>query len=172
VSYTRGSDLSGSPEGAGGIGGLLARSDGYSSGNWTSHNYYHADENANITYMVNSSQSMVATYRYDPFGNPISLSGSLAGANVYRFSSKEIHVKSGMYYYGYRWYDPNLQRWLRPCAKISSEYSWERECNSTRGEAGVSRDQVHPFDLGRSSRPWDSVWYSKRSGQLIRFRFV
>src|SRR5438552_3528996 len=34
VSYTRGSDLSGSPEGAGGIGGLLARSDGYSSGNW------------------------------------------------------------------------------------------------------------------------------------------
>ncbi len=60
-----------------------------------------------------------------------------------------------------------LQAELRPCAKINSEYSWERECNSTRGEAGVSRDQVHPFDLG-----WDSVWYSKRSGQLIRFRFV
>ena len=112
VSYTRGSDLSGSPEGAGGIGGLLARSDGYSSGSWTSHNYYHADGNGNITYMVNSSQSMVATYRYDPFGNSISQSGSLAGANVYRFSSKAIHVKSGMYYYGYRWYDPNLQRWL------------------------------------------------------------
>jgi RHS repeat-associated protein len=31
---------------------------------------------------------------------------------VYRFSSKEIHVSSGMYYYGYRFYDPNLQRWL------------------------------------------------------------
>jgi len=61
---------------------------------------------------VNSSQSMVATYRYDPFGNPIALSGSLAAANVYRFSSKEIHGKSGMYYYGYRFYDPNLQRWL------------------------------------------------------------
>src|SRR6266516_4387408 len=112
VAYTRGSDLSGSPEGAGGIGGLLARSDGYSSGTWANHNYYHADGNGNITYMVNSSQSMVATYRYDPFGNPISLSGGLAGANVYRFSSKEIHVKSSMYYYAYRWYDPNLQRWL------------------------------------------------------------
>ncbi len=62
--------------------------------------------------MVNSSQSMVATYQYDPFGNPISSSGTLASANVYRFSSKEIHVKSGMYYYGYRFYDPNLQRWL------------------------------------------------------------
>jgi RHS repeat-associated protein len=112
VSYTRGNDLSGSMEGAGGIGGLLARSDGYSSGNWTIHNYYFADGNGNITYMLNSSQSMVASYRYDPFGNTISSSGTLASANVYRFSSKEIHANSGMYYYGYRFYDPNLQRWI------------------------------------------------------------
>jgi RHS repeat-associated protein len=39
-------------------------------------------------------------------------SGTLASANVYRFSSKELHVNSGLYYYGYRWYAPNLQRWL------------------------------------------------------------
>ena len=112
VSYTRGNDLSGSMEGAGGIGGLLARSSGYSGGNWTSHNYYFADGNGNITYMLNSSQTMVASYRYDPFGNTISSSGTLASANVYRFSSKEIHVNSGMYYYGYRFYHPNLQRWI------------------------------------------------------------
>src|SRR2546429_9937025 len=36
---------------------------------------------------------------------------SPASANVYRFSSKEIHVTSGLYCYGYRFYDPNLQRW-------------------------------------------------------------
>ena len=145
VSYTRGTDLSGSMEGAGGIGGLLARSSGYSSGNWTTHNFYFADGNGspremttggdsitikldirlqagfstrtlshgvNITYMLNSSQTMVASYRFDPFGNTISSSGTLASANVYRFSSKEIHANSGMYYYGYRFYDPNLQRWI------------------------------------------------------------
>ncbi len=111
VSYTRGSDLSGTLEGAGGIGGLLARSHGYSSGSWTNHNFYHADGNGNITYLVNSSQSIAASYRYDPFGNPVSSSGTLASANTYRFSSKERHPNSGMYYYGYRWYDPNLQRW-------------------------------------------------------------
>src|SRR5260370_9700816 len=55
---------------------------------------------------------MVASYRYDPFGNTFSSSGTLASANVYRFSSKEIHANSGMYYYGYRFYDPNLQRWI------------------------------------------------------------
>ena len=86
VSYTRGNDLSGTLEGAGGIGGLLARSDGYSGGNWSTHNYYHADGNGNITYLVDSSQALAASYRYDPFGNTISQGGSLASANVYRFS--------------------------------------------------------------------------------------
>jgi RHS repeat-associated protein len=111
VSYTRGRDLSGSLEGAGGIGGLLARSTG-SSGTWTTHNTYFADGNGNVTYMLNSSQAMVASYRYDPFGNSISSIGTLASANVYRFSSKEYHAVSGMYYYLYRFYDPNLQRWV------------------------------------------------------------
>jgi len=147
VSYTRGTDLSGSLEGAGGIGGLLARSHGYSAGNWTNHNYYHADGNGShreinpgvvwreafsphdplqlletaslshgeiITYLVNSSQAPAASYRYDPYGNTISSSGSLSRANTYRFSSKEVHVNSGLYYYGYRWYAPNLQRWPNP----------------------------------------------------------
>jgi RHS repeat-associated protein len=55
---------------------------------------------------------MVASHKYDPYGKTLISSGTLAGANVYRFSSKEIHVNSGLYYYGYRFYDPNLQRWL------------------------------------------------------------
>jgi hypothetical protein len=33
----------------------------------------------------------------NPFGGTISSSGSVASANIYRFSSKEIHVNSGMY---------------------------------------------------------------------------
>ena len=112
VAYTRGTDLSGSLEGAGGIGGLLARSHAYLSGNWTTHNFYHADGNGNITAMVNSFQGLAASYRYDPFGNTLSKSGSLADANVYRFSSKEFHVNSGLYYFLYRFYDPPSQRWL------------------------------------------------------------
>lgn len=51
-------------------------------------------------------------YRYDPFGNTITSSGTSAGANVYRFSSKYYSSTLKMYYYLYRWYDPNLQRWI------------------------------------------------------------
>jgi RHS repeat-associated protein len=53
----------------------------------------------------------VAKYLYDPFGNTLSLSGSLASANIYRFSSKEWNDNAGLYYYLYRFYDPNLQKW-------------------------------------------------------------
>src|SRR5690606_14252731 len=61
--------------------------------------------------------ALSATYKYDSYGNTLSSSGSMAAANLYRFSSKEVNLNytdSGIYYYGYRWYEPNLQRWLNP----------------------------------------------------------
>ena len=61
--------------------------------------------------LINTNQAVMAKYHYDPFGNTLSMSGLLAEANTYRFSSKEFHANSGLYYYGYRFYDPNLQRW-------------------------------------------------------------
>ena len=113
VVYTRGNDLSGSLEGAGGIGGLLARSHGYAGGNFSTHSFYHADGNGNVTYLVSPAQVGVAEYRYDPYGNLLSTYDSLPSpGNRYRFSSKEQMPNSGLYYYGYRFYDPNLQRWL------------------------------------------------------------
>jgi RHS repeat-associated protein len=112
VAYTRGPDLSGSLEGAGGIGGLLARSHGYSGGSWSTHSFYHADGGGNVTYLVNSSQARVAEYRYDPYGRALYTYDSLpGGGNRYRFSSKELVTGGNLYYYGYRFYDPNLQRW-------------------------------------------------------------
>lgn len=106
VTYTRGNDLSGTMQGAGGIGGLLARTDG--SGSY----YYHADGNGNITAMVDTNGLTVAKYSYDPFGNILTMSGAMAAVNTYRFSSKDWNENSGLYYYGYRCYDPSLQRWL------------------------------------------------------------
>ena len=94
---------------------MLARSHGYSGGNWSTHNYYHADGNGNVTYLVNSSQGLAASYKYDPYGNLITQSGGLASANVYRFSSKMFYDMGNgprLYYYGYRFYDLYMQRWL------------------------------------------------------------
>lgn len=115
ATYTRGLDLSSSRQGAGGIGGLLARTDnGLWNGSGTdgAHTFYSADGNGNITCLLNSKQIVVGRYVYDPYGNTVSLSGPQAEANPYRFSSKEYMVNSGLYAYGYRFYEPSLQRWL------------------------------------------------------------
>jgi RHS repeat-associated protein len=112
TTYTRGKDLSGSLEGAGGMGGLLARTaQSYVDAPMAGQSFYHADGNGNITMLINSSQAVVAKYLYDAFGNVLSKSGLLADANLYQFSSKEKHLNSGLVYYLYRYYDPNLQRW-------------------------------------------------------------
>ncbi|HTR41477.1 MAG TPA: polymorphic toxin type 28 domain-containing protein [Pseudomonadales bacterium] len=122
TTYTRGVDFSGGLEGAGGIGGLLARSDKQqiiplilSANNpnpqYVVTSYYHNDASGNITTLIQQNGFPIANYQYDPFGNMISMSGILAGANKYRFSSKEWNENEGLYYYGYRFYDPNLQRW-------------------------------------------------------------
>jgi RHS repeat-associated protein len=106
VTYTRRLDLSGSRQVAGGIGGLLARTDA----NGTA--YYRSDGAGNVTALMDAQQHIVARYLYDPFGRQLGQWGELAAANRYRFSSKEVHLQSGLYYYGFRHYDPNLQRWL------------------------------------------------------------
>jgi RHS repeat-associated protein len=112
VTYTRGNDLSGTLQGAGGIGGLLARSEPSTLNPQLSTALYHADGNGNITALVTTNGTLAARYHYDPYGNILSMAGPLAEANLYRFSSKEWHVNSGMVYYLYRYYEPKLQRWV------------------------------------------------------------
>ena len=96
VTYTRGRDMSGTLEGAGGIGGLLARTVNTNLVLHPSaaHAYYHADGNGNITALFSGAGVAVARYVYDPYGNVVGQSGPLAEANLYRFSSKEWHDNS------------------------------------------------------------------------------
>jgi YD repeat-containing protein len=60
VTYTRGLDISGSLEGAGGIGGLLARTDNtlLNTQPLSSHAYYHCDGNGNVTCLINAGNEL------------------------------------------------------------------------------------------------------------------
>lgn len=126
VTYTRGIDFSGSIHGAGGIGGLLARTDGNGS------TFYHADGAGDVTALMDGNENIVARYEYDPFGRLIGRWGLLADANRYRFSSKEISPVSGLYYYGFRFYDPTPSRWLNrdPMGEYGGINLFEPVCNS------------------------------------------
>jgi RHS repeat-associated protein len=114
VAYTRGPDLSGTLEGAGGIGGLLARSE-WDGSAWSRHAFYYSDGVGNVTALAVPNGNAIAlagSYRYDPFSRLIGTPTGLAAINTQRYSSKDWHNASGFYYFGYRFYDPATQRWL------------------------------------------------------------
>jgi len=93
-------------QGAGGIGGLLAKVESGAT------HAYLLDGNGNVGQLVNASTGSVdAQYEYDAYGNSIVASGTQATANPFRFSTKYLDTESGLYYYGYRYYDPETGRW-------------------------------------------------------------
>ena len=108
--YVWGLDLSQTLQGAGGVGGLLSVA---VAGGGDPGRYFPAyDANGNVTDYVNSSGSIVARYEYDPFGGMTYQTGTLAEQFVYRFSTKYWDAETALYYYGYRYYSPELGRWV------------------------------------------------------------
>jgi RHS repeat-associated protein len=120
-SYAWGLDASGTLTGAGGVGGLLL----------TSHHTPQAgggtqvttlaplyDFNGNVLAYADVATSTI-THRmeYDPFGQELSLDTLLAGEGAaeaprFRFSTKYTDGETGLVYYGFRFYSPELGRWV------------------------------------------------------------
>jgi RHS repeat-associated protein len=109
-SYIWGLDLSGSMQGAGGVGGLLEEA---YYGSSTTNCFVAYDGNGNVAALANAADGTVsANYEYDPFGQVIRATGPMARANPIRFSTKYQDDESGLNYYGYRFYNPSRGRWL------------------------------------------------------------
>ena len=88
----------------GGIGGLLGLNQGgavYS---------YLYDGKGNVTALLDGNTNVAATYQYDPFGRPRGPVNTLS--QPMQFSTKPYDGKTGLSYYGYRYYVPALGRWL------------------------------------------------------------
>jgi RHS repeat-associated protein len=104
-SFTWGLDLSGTPQGAGGVGGLLMVKD-------QSTHFVACDGNGNVAALVNAADGQVsANYEYGPFGELLRATGPVAKANPFRFSTKYQDDETDQLYYGYRFYNPSTGRW-------------------------------------------------------------
>jgi RHS repeat-associated protein len=107
--YTWGMDLSGSMQGAGGVGGLLAVTKHQAQS--TTHYYPTFDGNGNVSEYLDNTGAIVAHYEYDPFGRILVHSGTQFAEFAHRFSTKPQDLTTGLLYYGYRYYDPLTGRW-------------------------------------------------------------
>lgn len=124
--FTWGRDLSGTLDGAGGIGGLLAVHDTTVS---TGVDYVFCyDANGNVGQIIDlgettAAASLKARYEHDPYGRVIGPdddddgdwrddAGAYASTNAWRFSTKQWEDETGLGYWGYRYYDPRRGRWI------------------------------------------------------------
>ena len=106
LTLTRGLDLSGSLQGAGGIGGILAMTEA-SGGS----SYFHSDAMVNATALMDANENIIARRNYDAFGRTIRSTGK-TGINPFWFSSQLHDEDTDIYSFLYRPYTSNPPRWL------------------------------------------------------------
>jgi len=102
-SYTRGLDV------GGGIGGLISQN--YTANNTAVTQYYDYNDLGSPANLTKSVGIITSTYSYDAYGNLLTTPAS-GDTNRYLFSTKEFDSRSGLYYFGARYYDPEIGRWL------------------------------------------------------------
>jgi RHS repeat-associated protein len=103
-----GTDLSGSVQGAGGVGGLLAVSDSSQGTHFAAF-----DANGNATALVKAADgTSSAKYEYNPFGEDLRTTGPMGKENPLLFSNKVADRETDLRYYGLRYYSPSISAWL------------------------------------------------------------
>ena len=73
--------------------------------------YYVADGNKNILAVRDSNGTDLSNYTYTPFGTVENPEDS--DDNPFRFSSEYCDDETGLVYYNYRYYSPELGRWIK-----------------------------------------------------------
>lgn len=143
-SYLWGLDMSGTPQGAGGVGGLTT----IKSSEVGAH-FYGIDGNGNVVALVNATNATVSgRYQYEPFGNRLRVSGTAGILNPFGFSTKYGDEGGGKWYFGYRFLG-NLT-WVSrdPFAEPSFPVSYySRSAGKERNDyAFVENDPISAVD--------------------------
>jgi RHS repeat-associated protein len=184
--FSWGRDLSGSLQGAGGVGGLLAitKRNAITSPEQSTKNQERRtdgetrfaifDANGNIGQLIDRSGTVVAAYTYDPFGNVTEMAGAEAAENPWRFSTKPVEAGTGWLYYGYRWYDAENGRWpsrdpieesggLNLYGFVGNQTMWRVDSLGQNPFPGPGvGDQINPFGLrGDESKDYNDYFENR-----------
>jgi RHS repeat-associated protein len=154
-SYMWGTDLSGSMQGAGGVGGLLCVS---YHGSSTTNCLVISDGNGNVAGLVDASNgNMVGRYEYGPYGELLRRTDTLSVGNPFCFSTKFQDQETDLLYYGYRFYSANQGRWL---SRDSLGERGGADLYHFLGNAGIESidylglEELYTQGLGA----WDTFW--------------
>jgi RHS repeat-associated protein len=74
--------------------------------------FYHGDHLGSATVLVDPTGAVVERSTYHPFGE--ARTQGVAAQAAYRFTGKELDAEIGLFYYGARFYDPVVGRFISP----------------------------------------------------------
>jgi RHS repeat-associated protein len=130
----RGLDLSGSVQGAGGVGGVLAVSLATNGTHFAAF-----DGNGNMMALVSAaSGAETARYDYDPFGQTIRTTGPMASLSSLRFSTQLADERTRHVKYLFRDYEANHGKWLNRDPFLETAFDTALGNNAFRPD--ISRD--------------------------------
>jgi RHS repeat-associated protein len=76
--------------------------------------YFHGDHLGSSNMITDNDGAVYQHLEYFPYGETWIEEGGTYGGNTpgYKFTGKELDPETGLYYYGARYYDPVLSRWV------------------------------------------------------------
>ena len=75
--------------------------------------WFHQDGLGSVVNLTDSTGTVKLSYEYDAFGGITKEEGQVGWKkNKYTFTGKPYDTASGMYYFGARWYEPNVGRFI------------------------------------------------------------
>jgi RHS repeat-associated protein len=139
MSFMRGLDLSGSLQGAGGVGGLLAVSFKTNGTHFAAF-----DGNGNVAALVSAADgTATANYEYGPFGEAVRITGTVGRLNPIRFSTQFADDVRNVLKYLYREYTPSTGIWPNRDPLDEPGFELLRNAKATimdsRAKRGLSR---------------------------------
>jgi RHS repeat-associated protein len=136
--------------------------------------YFHHDQIGSTRLLTDSTGSSQATYQFDPYGNLVASTGSIA--NPFQFCGQYRDPEAGLYYLRARYYDPTTGQFTTPDPAVTATrepyaYSIGNPLNAS-DPSGLSQTYGGPPgcewpDLGGSMCPLDTWSGKTQSSQLL-----
>jgi RHS repeat-associated protein len=76
--------------------------------------YFHSDHLGSSNIMTDADGDLVQQYGYMPFGDERYENNTQAFSVTNRYTGQQLDEETGLYFYGSRYYDPELARFIRP----------------------------------------------------------
>jgi RHS repeat-associated protein len=94
--------------------------------------YYQQDHEGSVTHLTNNSGTAIEKYRYDVFGNPVTIYSAGTYNNRFKFTGREFNSTFGFYEYRARAYHPILGRFMSEDPKLfdPGDYNLFRYCHN------------------------------------------